>query len=220
MTCCSGKGCDEFFGERIAHRDARRYRRKGLDGTARRIVELAERGGVQGRTVLEVGGGVGAIQLELLRAGAERTVNVELSPAYEPFAVQLLRASALEGRVDRRLLDFAAEGDSVEPADLVVLNRVVCCYPDYETLVGAAADHTRQRLFLTFPRDAWWTRFGLRTINLVQRLRRRAFRVYLHPPAAIVAVAGARGLALNARERGAFWELVGFERPTAVAKRE
>jgi Methyltransferase domain len=212
MSCCAGKGCDEFFDERVARRDARRYSQKGLDGNARRIVELARRRGVEGRTVLEVGGGVGAIQLELLEAGASHTVNVELSPAYEPFAAELLRSHGLNGRVDRRVLDFADRSDVLGSADVVVLHRVVCCYPDYERLVGEAADHARDQLLLTFPRDAWWMRVGLNTINRLQRLRRKAFRVYLHQPAAILDVAGSHGFKLVTRERGAIWELVSLER--------
>jgi magnesium-protoporphyrin O-methyltransferase len=213
MSCCSGKGCDEFFNERVARRDARRYGRKGLDANARRIVELVQRRGVEGRTVLEVGGGIGAIQLELLKAGAVRAVNVELSPAYDPYAAELLRVKGLEARADRRVLDFAERAEELEPADVVVLHRVVCCYPDYETLVGAAAEHARDQLLLTFPRDVWWTRLGLGTINRLQRLRRRAFRVYLHAPVAIMDVASSRGLELATRERGRLWELVSFERP-------
>jgi magnesium-protoporphyrin O-methyltransferase len=212
MSCCSGKGCDEFFNERVARRDARRYRRKGLDGNARRIVELVRRGGLEGKTVLEVGGGVGAIQLELLRAGAKRTVNVELSPAYEPYAAELLRVNGLDGRAERRILDFAGGAKELAPADVVVLHRVVCCYPDYEALVGAAADHARDQLLLSFPRDAWWTRVGLGTINLLQRLRRKTFRVYLHAPAAILGVASSHGLETASREQGPLWELISFER--------
>jgi hypothetical protein len=217
MSCCSGKGCDEFFDKRVARRDARRYGRKGLDGNARRIVELVRRRGIEGKTVLEVGGGVGAIQLELLQAGAERTVNAELSPAYEPYAAELLRVNGLDGRADRRVLDFAERAGELEAADVVVLHRVVCCYPDYETLVGAAADHAGDQLLLTFPRDAWWMRVGLAAINRLQRLRRKAFRVYLHPPAAILVVANSHGLETATRERGPFWELVSFQRSTRQA---
>ena len=212
MSCCSGKGCDEFFDGRVARRDARRYTRKGLDPNARRIVDLVRRRGVDGQTVLEVGGGIGAIQVELLQAGAARTVNVELSPAYDPYAEELLRATSLEGRADRRLLDFAEQSEQLGAADVVVLNRVVCCYPDYERLVGAAADHARAQLLLTFPRGTWWIRLGIGTINALQRLRRQAFRVYAHAPAAIVAVATSRGLDVTTRERGRLWELVAFER--------
>jgi methyltransferase family protein len=217
MNCCSGTGADEFFSERIARRDARRYEQRGLDRTARRVVELVGERGARGKTVLEVGGGVGAIQLELLRAGAKRTVNVELSSAYESFAAQLVRANGLEGRVDRRVLDFASRPDVIEAANIVVLHRVVCCYPDYEALVGAAADHARDQLLLVYPRDAWWTRTGFRTINLLQRLRRKAFRVYVHAPAALVAVARAHGLEPASNERGRIWELVSFERAPSPA---
>ena len=123
MNCCSAKGCDEFFTERVARRDAARYRRAGIDGNARRVVDFVRGHGIEGSTVLEVGGGVGAIQLELLQAGAASAENVELSPAYEPYAGELLQEARLEGRVARHLLDFASQGDEVPPADVVILHR-------------------------------------------------------------------------------------------------
>ena len=74
MKCCSDRGCDEFFTESVARRDANRYRRAGIDDSAQRVVEFVRGHGIEGRSVLEVGGGVGAIQLELLRAGVKRTL--------------------------------------------------------------------------------------------------------------------------------------------------
>ena len=212
MSCCSAKGCDEFFTDRVARRDADRYRRKGLARNAQRLVDFVCRHGIQGRTVLEVGGGVGAIQLELLRAGAMRATSVELSRAYEPYAAELLRATGLEGRVERRLLDFAEAADAVDPADVVVLHKVVCCYPDYEALIGAAAAHATHQLALTYPRGSWWMRFGISVANLLERLRRRTFRAYVHPPAAIIAIAQSHGLEPTTRHRGPLWEFCGLER--------
>lgn len=186
-------------------RDALRYRRHGLDAWSRRVVAFLRESGVDGATVLEVGGGVGAIQLELLKAGAARAVNVELSPAYEEDAAALAREAGVEDRVERRLFDFAARPDDADPADFVILHKVVCCYPDYRSLVGAAAAHARHALVLTFPRDEWWTRAGFGAVNVVQRLRRQAFRAYLHPPAAVVGVARDGGLEPARRDRGALW---------------
>src|SRR3954471_6005189 len=145
-NCCDPRGCDSFFGERFARRVAKRYRKRGLDKTARRIVAFLEASGVEGATVLEIGGGVGEIQIELLKRGARRTVNLELSPAYEPEAQRLLADSGLADRVERRLHDIAVAPGDVTPADAVILHRVVCCYPDYERLLGAAADRA-ERLF-------------------------------------------------------------------------
>lgn len=118
----------------------------------------------------------------------------------------------MEARVERRILDFADQPDGVEAADIVVLHRVVCCYPDYDALVGAAADHAREQLLLSFPRDVWWMQIGFRAVNLGLRLRRRAFRVYLHDPAAIVGAATSHRLAVTERERGLVWELTAFAR--------
>lgn len=215
MNCCSARGCDEFFTDRVARRDAARYRRAGIDGNAGRVVDFVRGRGVEGSTVLEVGGGVGAIQLELLQVGAARAENVELSSAYEPYAGELLQEAGLEGRVARRLLDFASQGDEVEPADVVILHKVVCCYPNYEALVGAAAVHAKRQLLLTFPCESWWTRLGLAAANLIERLRRRTFRVYVHAPAAMIAVARSHGLEPTAHHRGWFCEFCGFERTGA-----
>ena len=210
--CCSTRGCDEFFTDNVARRDARRYRRRGLDANAQRLVDFVRRESVDGRTVLEVGGGVGAIQLELLRAGAAATLNAELSAAYEPYAAELAHEAGLGGRSERRVLDFARQGDEIEAADVVVLHKVVCCYPDYETLVGAASKHAKHELALTFPRDVVWMRLGLAVVNLLQRMRRRSFRVYLHPPAAVLAVARAHGLEPASHHRGLVWEFAGLTR--------
>src|SRR6266704_373506 len=68
--CCTPKGYRWIFSERSARAEAKRYRRKGLDATSRRIFDFVKKQGVEGRTVLEVGGGIGAIQIELLKAGA------------------------------------------------------------------------------------------------------------------------------------------------------
>ena len=75
--CCDPRGCDDFFGDKFARRVARRYRRRGLDKTSTRIVAFLERAGVQEATVLEIGGGVGEIQLELLKRGAGAVWQVE-----------------------------------------------------------------------------------------------------------------------------------------------
>jgi magnesium-protoporphyrin O-methyltransferase len=193
----------------MARLDARRYRERGLGDTSRGLVELA--GDVSGATVLEVGGGVGAIELELLTAGADRATNVELSGEYEEEAEKLLAERGLRERVDRRVADFVTE--PVEPHDVVVMHRVVCCYPDVDRLVGLAAAHTRRRLVLTYPRERPWTRAGIAAINLFMRISRSDFRAFVHPVARMKAAAQQEGLALERREaRGLIWENAAYER--------
>ena len=162
--------------------------------------------------MLEVGGGIGDLQIELLKAGAARAVNVELTPSYEDVAVDLLRELGLGDRVERKVADFADDGAAVDPADIVVLNRVICCYPDMPKLAGAAADHARRTLVMSFPRQAPWTRFGLALANLVLWITRSEFHVFLHRPRGILATSEARGLRTVSDRTGLVWQVATLER--------
>jgi magnesium-protoporphyrin O-methyltransferase len=196
-----------MFNPRFARRRATRYRRRGLDKTARRMVDLLAQRGVQDATVLEIGGGVGEIQIELLKRGAASATNLELSSAYDAEARQLLAEASLTGRVERRLVDIAANPAAVEPADIVVLHRVVCCYPDYSTLLAAAADHARQQVVFSYPPRNLVSRAVVGTQNLLFRLLRRDFRTFAHPPTAMLAVLAEHGLSSVAAHRGSVWQI-------------
>lgn len=211
-SCCSGQGCDDFFTEKIARRDARSYRRRGLDPNGRRIVGFVVRRGVLGASVRDVGGGNGALGLELLKAGVARAMTVELSSAYDETATQLAREAGFEDRIERRSLDFANAADQLPDADVIVMHRVVCCYPDGEALVAAAAGSAGRLLAFSFPRRTWWTRLGVIAVNVVLRLRRCEYRSFVHPPKRLIAAAERNGLRLTYEHEGKFWRVVGFER--------
>jgi 2-polyprenyl-3-methyl-5-hydroxy-6-metoxy-1,4-benzoquinol methylase len=176
------------------------------------MVEFLESRGLEGATVLEIGGGVGEIQIELLKRGAARTVNLELSSAYEEEAKRLLREAALEERAERRLHDIAVAPEGVEAADIVVLNRVVCCYPDYERLLGAAAQRARRLLVFSYPPRNAVSRLFIGAVNLAFRLRRREFRTFAHPPAAMLGLLDERGLRRTFADHTLVWQVAGLER--------
>jgi hypothetical protein len=201
-----------MFGARFAKHSANRYRKRGLDETARTIVELAATGGVQDATVLEIGGGVGEIQLELLKRGAASATNLELSPGYEPEAAALIAEAGFTGRVDRQLIDIAADPAAVQAADIVVMHRVVCCYPDYAKLLGAAANHARRQLVFSHPPRNAASRGVIGTQNLLFGMVGRDFRAFAHPPAAMLAVLAEHGLQLRATHRGRVWRVAAVGR--------
>jgi 2-polyprenyl-3-methyl-5-hydroxy-6-metoxy-1,4-benzoquinol methylase len=212
--CCTPKGYRWIFSERTAQMEAKRYRRRGLDGTSRRIVDFLRKQGVEGRTVLEIGGGIGAIQIELLKAGAARATSIELTPTYEQAASQLLSEAGLTDRVERKVMDFAQAADQVEGADVVVMNRVLCCYHDMPRLAGAAADHTRQTLLMTFPRRAPWVRAGLGIGNALLWLTRRHFHIFVHRPSEIIATSQRHGLQPVLNQNGLVWTFAALSRAT------
>ena len=215
--CCGVPGVDGYeavFSAKFARDLARRYRRKGLTRTEQRIVDFLDGTGIAGATVLEVGGGIGVIQLELLARGASHAVNLELSSAYEPEAAALNARAGVTDRVTRIVgVDLAQRPDAVEPADVVVLNRVVCCYPAFDALLSAAAGRARRTIVFSHPPRWWLTRFLVASENLVGRVTGRTYRAFVHSPEAMVAVIRREGLEPVLRSRGAAWCVVGASRP-------
>ena len=210
--CCDPDGYDEVFDRRFARRVSRRYRRRGLSRSSRAIVNFLTERGVEDATVLEIGGGIGEIQVELLRRGAARVTNLEISANYEEEAQRLLEQAGMTGQVTRRFLDIAQAPGDVEPADIVVLHRVVCCYPDYEKLLAAAGSHAGRLLVLSHPPDNALTRGVARAENFSRRLRHQSFRTFVHPADAMVSVLAGTGLTARYRHRGRAWRVIGLER--------
>lgn len=212
MTDCCGppRGYETLFGKKTARRDLKRYRKRGLDKTGAKLVDFLRDRGVGGLTVLEIGGGVGAVDAELLKAGAAGAVNVELSPHYEAAARELWQETGVEDRAEYVVGDVTQDG--VAPADVVVMHKVVCCYPDADGLVGTAADRAGRYLVMSFPRERRLTRIGFGSINLVGRLLRWDFRGYIHPIREILSAAETRGLQRVHEERAAIWQIAAFER--------
>lgn len=201
-----------MFGPRLARVLAARYRRRGLDRTSRWITGFLAGRGLADASVLEIGGGVGELQVELLRRGAGRTTNLELVDSYEAAAAELAAAAGVGARTTRRRLDVAAAPEAVETHDIVVLHRVVCCYPDAELLLAAAAGRAGRLLVFSFPPPNPVTRAVVAVVNAGYRLTGRSFRNYVHPPETMLAVLRERGLRPVWARRGRLWRVVGLAR--------
>jgi magnesium-protoporphyrin O-methyltransferase len=210
-SCCTSESLD-IFGEKGARRELRRYLSKGLGGAdARLIAAWAAEGGLDGAAVIEVGGGIGQIQVDLLRRGAMRGTIVEVLGDYRGPAGELAAAAGVADRSSFVLADLVETPEAVEPADVVVLRRVVCCSPDGPELLAAAAGRTRQTLLASYPRDRVAVRVVLRLQNMALALMRKRFRVFVHAPRDLEQAAARRGLCLTRISQGIAWETVQFD---------
>ncbi|WP_195760586.1 methyltransferase domain-containing protein [Agromyces kandeliae] len=216
MDDCCGHGearYGDVFDERFAGDLERRYRRRGLTRAEQRVAERVERAGVAGTSVLEVGGGIGAIQLELFGHGAAHSINLELSPAYEGRARALL-AEAGRAADARRIvgIDLAIDGDDVPVADHVVLHRVVCCYPDAVRLLAASAAHARRTVVFSHPPRTWLTRAFVGVGNVMMRLRGEQYRGYVHSPGAMYDALRRAGFTIDSVDRAGWWRIASAHR--------
>lgn len=202
-----------MFSAKEARRNLRRYRKKGLPVDARWAVDTLRSRGIAGASILEVGGGIGAVHVELLRAGAARAFNVELSPEYEDAAAELRRDQGVpDEQVERTFGDFVARADEFDPADAVVMMRVVCCYPDADALLRAAARKATRFVVFSFPPSGLLGRTGARFINLVLQISRRDFRTYAHDWPAMRAALEESRFRLTRFEKTLVWRTAVFER--------
>ncbi len=218
MSCCAQcRGIEDMFGNRMAQRQLRQYRRKGPGAVTRRLIDAVAAGGVEGRTFVDVGGGVGAIQHELMDRGAAGGTSADASPAY--LAAARAEAEARGHADSMKYLDgdFVERAAEIEPADMVTLDRVVCCYPDMPAMLGAAAPLARRALGLVFPRRTWFIRAGVALVNLIQRLRKHPFRVFVHDPDEVTAVLERNGLSRRYIRDGFLWRVAVFGPSTPAA---
>jgi SAM-dependent methyltransferase len=165
----------EAYDEKIAAAELRRYRKKGPNPWTRALVDALVAEGVQGTTLLDIGGGIGAIQHELLAAGSVSAISVDASSAYLDAARKESDRRGLSGRVTYHHGDFVELVDTVPPADIVTLDRVLNVYPDWERLAAMSAERARRLYGIVIPRDTPFVRLVIRLINF--RLRRQGKRV-------------------------------------------
>ena len=216
MVCCTGYCAAEAqFNHKVAKRDLRRYRRRGADATTRLMLAELRHWPLDGRHLLDVGGGIGVISGELSDARVASAVTVEASPAYLEVARREVGPKYGSRPTQFVLGDFAAIAGTLPDADVVTLDRVVCCYPDPEALLGAAAAKTRQVLAFTYPRDRWYVRTMFAFGNFWLRLTGKKFRAFVHGPEQMAAVLEAAGLVRATQRKTLVWMLDLYQRSGA-----
>lgn len=212
MDCCQCQGIEEVFSQQHVSEELSDYRAKGADKTTCMLAEAIRAEGLAGQTLLDIGGGVGAIQHELLNAGVEQAIDVDASTAYLSAAKEEARRRGYGDRMSFYHGNFVDLAEDVTPADIVTLDRVICCYPDMEKLVNLSAARARKTYGLVYPRDTWWIKAGIAVRNLFNRLRGNHFRGFIHPTKGVDAILAGYGFRRKTYRRTLTWQVVVYTR--------
>lgn len=216
MDCCAwSEELDRLYDEATARADLDEYRAHGPRANTRRLVDELRRAGVAGATLLDVGGGVGLVQHELMAAGATRILAVDASRSYLSAAQEEARRRGYADRADYVHGDFVDLARGIESADVVTMDRVICCYPDMPGLVGAAADKARRLVGLVYPRDAWWVKVAVAAKDAWRRATHEVDRAWVHAARDIERELSRRGFARRFRSRRLYWQIEVYERRAA-----
>jgi magnesium-protoporphyrin O-methyltransferase len=211
-------GCANVFSSKEADGDLKRYREKGPESSTKALIEALVADGVDGATLLDIGAGIGAIQLGLLPAGLARAESVDATEAYVAAAREAAEQRGFGDRVSGRVGDFVAVAGDVPPADIVTLDKVVCCYRDMPALLGRAADRARRAVGLVYPRETWWNRLASRFFAAWGWITRDPTRWHIHPVADIDAVFRRAGFERHDVRRELVWQIALYRRPMATSE--
>jgi magnesium-protoporphyrin O-methyltransferase len=208
-ACCSTfeRAAERQFNERKAAAELKRHWTKGPGPTTRLLQEGIARAGALNGTLLDVGSGVGSLTFGLLERGITHAIAVDASSAYNGVARQEAERLGRAGAVQFIDGDFVTVASELPVAALVTLDRVVCCYPSYGPLLDAAIRHAGRCLALSYPRDAWYVRLGVRLENGQRRVRRNSFRTFVHPVARMEQMIRAAGFDLSSRRETWTWSI-------------
>jgi predicted RNA methylase len=216
-ACCSGfrDGARRQFDAGVAAGDLERYRKRGPRPATKLLRDgvLAANGT---GTLLDVGAGIGSLSQELLARGFAHATLVDASPAYLAAARRAAGERGLEGRMEFHEGDFVERAGQLAPADAVVLDRVVCCYPAYRPLLEAALDHSRHLFAFSYPRGRWYVRAMMGLENVISAWKKCAFRAFVHSEAAMAAVLTARGFRRVSRRHTMIWCVDVYARDVAT----
>ena len=217
MDCCQCQGIEGFFNQREAARQLKAYQRKGPARSTSILLDALRAADIEGATLLDIGGGIGAIQLDLLGAGAASATDVDASAAYLAAAREEGARRGYGERVTYQHGNFVDLATTVAPADIVTLDRVICCYHDMRSLVGTSAAKARRLYGLVYPRDGWATRALFFVANAVLRLQRNPFRIFAHRTRAVEALLRDAGLERRFQRNAGFWQVAVYARAESVA---
>ena len=209
-NCCEIE--NNTFTEASAKANLRDYRRRGPAKQTRLILEAVRSLGLKDAALLDIGGGIGAIHHELLNDVAREATHVDASSAYLMVATEEAKRLGHEAQVKFIHADFTDVADELPQVDVVTLDRVVCCYPNFRELLKAASSKSRQAIALTYPRETWLSKVVVKAANLIQRIRRAPFRVFVHPVAEMEALLNKEGLKRISTRRLFVWEMALYRR--------
>ena len=156
--------------------------------------------------------GIGTIHHELLKDIAQEATHVDASSAYLKVATEEAKRLGHESQVKFIHADFTDVADELPQVDVVTLDRVVCCYPNFRALLKAASSKSRTAIALTYPRETWYMKMAIAVMNLFQKVMNDPFRVFVHPVSEMELLLNGEGLKRMSTRRLFLWEMSLYQR--------
>jgi len=180
MTCKHCCDADRFFDLKGAKKELKKYRRKGAKSATKKLITFLNELNVSEKTLLDIGGGIGALQWNHLKQGGASTTDVDASSGYLKIAREYANENSWTEKSNFLAGDFYGDIGQIQKHDIVTMDKVICCYPDFKVLLQKAMDHCNETLALSFPIDGPISKFLSFFVKLWMKLNGSTFHPYIH----------------------------------------
>lgn len=212
MNCCgASEGANRFFNTQ-AGRLEKQFRKRGLRKEQKHLMNGIKQNGLERASILEIGCGVGGLHLSLLQAGAAEAAGFDLSEKMIRAAQKLAAEMGLQDRTQYWQGDFVERHGSATAADVAILDKVICCYQNFEELIVRSAAKAKKIYAVSYPRANFAARFVIRAGTLLLRLMRQSFHPYYHSPRRIEEMILQQGFRKTFERTTTMWAVQVFRR--------
>ena len=212
MTCEHCTDAEKIFNDKEARKQLMRYHKKGPRKTSKKLIQHLKSSMNGERTVLDIGAGIGAVHLELLESGMESASHVDASAPYLELSKELAGKKGKKEKVEYHYGDFLDKRSEISPHDIVVLDKVICCYPHMEDLLSESMAKSASLIALTYPQSNFIGKFFIQVNNLIFWFKGSAFRAYMHPNSEVRAALNQGGFALKNQGKVFPWNIEVYKR--------
>ncbi len=209
MSCCQScslQGTNEFFTDQ-AKRYLKEFKKKGLGKEQKYLIEGIASQGIAGKTVLEIGCGVGGLHLSLLKQGAVFATGIDISEGMIAGAKELSKELNLVEKTQYHVGDVIQLNKAISDADIVVLDKVVCCYEDVFKLLSISGNRTKQTYAFSYPNPNILVQISFKGLIALRTLFRGKFRPYWHDWSALIKTLETQGFKQTYTNNTLLWNV-------------
>ena len=213
MDCCQCQGIETKFDQKYVAKKLKKYRENGPKDTTRLLIDTLKAEEIEGMTLLDIGGGVGDIQHAMLSSGIAHVINNEASTAYLEACRQEAQRLGHADKIHDVPGNFVDVANNIDPADIVTLDRVICCYHDMPSIVEMSVQKAKKFYALVYPIDKWWTRLLTSVYyNFRNWLGRNPMRMFVHSPEMVESIVRSHGFKRHFYRVMGAWQIVIYSR--------
>lgn len=180
MTCKHCCDSNMIFDTKSAKKEMKHYRKKGAIGATKKLINAMSGLPKENKTLLDIGGGIGAIQWEFLENGGSKTTDIDVSAGYLKVAEEFATEKGWQNKTTFSEGDINDVVNELDKHDFVTLDKVVCCYPDYELILNNTTANCSDYLALSFPMSGFISRAINKIGSIYFWIKKLEFKTYIH----------------------------------------